>query len=619
MKVHFIGIGGTGMGGVAQLLRQAGHEVRGADTGIYPPMSDQLADAGIEVADHYAASNLDWGPDMVVVGNVCRADHVEVVAAQQRGIALESFPSVLEKLVLPGRQSLVVSGTHGKTTTTSVLSWILRSAGLQPSFLVGGVPLNLGSGAAYGAGEAVVLEGDEYDTAFFDKGPKFMHYGPRRAILTSVEFDHADIFGGMEEIREVFARFVETIDESGDLIVNMDDSEALGVAARARCSVVRYRVLPDAGGDPASAEFCARRTSRPGARRTAFELFESGESLGEFSMQLYGRYNLGNAVAASALARRHGVPPAAIREALRRFRGVKKRQELLGMAQGVRVIFDFAHHPTAAALTTASVRRRYPEHSLHVCFEPRSSSSHRAAFGDGFAASFDAASHVYIAPLYRPEKVPADQRLDCQALAESVRGRGIDARALPSIDDLAKSVVDKAVPGDTVLLLSSGDFGGLGNELLRALGDAVCFGTGNDLLGVNRLLSGYDIPTVVASDEVETLVMRGDEPGQLSGTVSLQAIGDSAFLFGLAVTPERRGEGLGWVLGDCVLRRSRTLGVGRVYLITSSAADFFGGKLGFRPVDGDAVDPAVRETTNFAANAGLPGAVCMVLELPPET
>jgi len=618
VKVHFIGIGGTGMGGVAQLLRHAGHEVRGADTGTYPPMSDQLAAADIQVSSQYAASNLDWAPDCVVVGNVCRRDHVEVVAAQERGIPLESFPSILEKLILPGRQSLVVAGTHGKTTTTSLLAWILRSAGTEPSFVVGGVPLNLGTGAAFGRGEAVVLEGDEYDTAFFDKGAKFMHYGPRRAILTGVEFDHADIFADMDVIRDVFGRFVESIDVGGDLIVNMDNSEALGVAARAKCNVVRYQVLPDSGGASDLAEFCARRVSGAGARRTRFELFENGESQGEVSMQLYGRYNLANALAATALARRQGVSVAAIKVALRQFRGVKKRQELLGMAQGVRVIFDFAHHPTAASLTTTSVRRRYPEHSLHVCLEPRSSSSHRRAFGEGFAASFDAASAVYVAPLYRPEKVPPETRLDTAALAETIRGRGVDARAFETIEALGGSVVDRAVPGDTVLLLSSGDFGGLGAELLRGLGDAVCFGSAEDLLAVNRLLSGYDIPTVVAADNVETLVMRGDEPGQLAGTVSLQATGDCAFLFGLAVTPERRGEGLGWVLGDCVLRRARTLGVHRIYLVTSAAADFFGAKLGFRPVASDAVDPAVRETTNFSVHVGLPDAVCMVLDLPSE-
>lgn len=606
------------MGGVAQLLKQAGHEVRGSDTGVYPPMSDQLADAGIQVVEHYAAENLAWEPDCVVVGNICRADHIEVVAARERQIPLESFPSALARFVLPGRQSLVVAGTHGKTTTTSLLAWILRSAGCKPTYLVGGVPLNLGQGAAHGEGEAVVLEGDEYDTAFFDKGAKFMHYAPRRAILTSVEFDHADIFGGLEEIREVFGRFVESIDEAGDLIVNMEDSEALGVAARARCNVVRYLVLPDSGGDVASAEFCIRRLSRAGARRTTFELFEDGVSAGEVSMQLYGRYNLSNALAATALARRHGVGLEAIKDALRRFRGVKKRQELLGMAQGVRVIFDFAHHPTAASLTTISVRRRYPDHSLHVCLEPRSSSSHRRAFAEGFTGSFDAASCVYIAPLYRPEKVPAAERLDCGALAQAIGERGVDAQSFDTIAALGAAVIDKAVPGDTVLLLSSGDFGGLGAQLLRGLGDAVCFGTPGDLVAVNRLLTGYDIPTVDGSDDVETLVMRGDEAGQIAGTVSLQATGDSAFLFGLAVTPERRGEGLGWVLGDCVLRRSRTLGVRRVYLVTSAAADFFGGKLGFHPVEADAVESAVRNTTNFATNVGLPDAVCMVLELPPE-
>lgn len=618
LKVHFIGIGGTGMGSVAQLLQADGHEVRGADTGIYPPMSDQLADAGIPVASEYGPANLEWGPDRIVVGNICRADHPEVVAAQQRGIALASFPSILEDLVLPDRVPLVVAGTHGKTTTTSMLSWILRVAELDPSFLIGGVCLDLRTSAHLGQGPEIVLEGDEYDTAFFDKGPKFLHYRPRRAVLTSVEFDHADIFDSMDAVRGVFSSFVESIDEGGDLVVNMEDSEALGVAASAKCTVVRYRVLPEGTETPERvAEYESVIRSRPGARRTVFELFERGESLGPLSIQLQGRHNVANATAAAALARRHGVGVVPIREALRRFRGVRRRQELLGMAQGVRVIFDFAHHPTAAALTTHAVRRRYPDHGLHVCFEPRSSSSHRRAFAEGFAASFDAATGVYVAPLHRPEKVDESDRLDPMALATAIRQRGVDARAFDTIEALGQAVLDRAVPGDTVLLLSSGAFGGLGPRLLSELGDPVVFATPADQDRVDELLSGYGIPGIQSKQDVETLVMRRDDGG-VSGSVSLQTTGDCAFLFGLAVTPERRGEGLGWVLGDCVLRRSRTLGVRRVYLVTSTAADFFAGKLGFRPVDADAVDPGVRETTNFAANVALPQSVCMVLDLPPD-
>ena len=603
------------MGALARLLKEAGHEVRGSDTGIYPPMSDQLAQAQIPVWTGYDPEHLSWGPDRVVVGNVCKPDHPEVVAAQEAGIELESFPSMLAKALLTERDPLVVAGTHGKTTTTSLLAWLLRGAGADPSFLVGGGPQNLGTGAHLGKGRAIVLEGDEYDTAFFDKGAKFLHYQPKRAVLTSVEFDHADIFDDIEQIRGVFRKFVETIDPAGCLVVNMDNAEAMGVAVSAKCPVVTYRVLPDNDHDVTSADYCAVVKSRPGARRTQFELLERGESLGVLSTQLLGRFNLGNALAALAIARAEGHPIEPLADALRRFRGVKKRQELLGLAQGVRVLFDFAHHPTAAQLTVTAIRKRYPEHQLHVCFEPRSSSSHRAAFADGFAGSFDAATRVYIAPLYRPEKVAEGERLDTVGLAKAIVGRGVDARAYPTIDALSEDLLERAVPGDTVLLLSSGSFGELGPKLLFSLGDPVMFGEPGETVAVNRLLEGYGLPAVLASDKVETLVMRSG-PDAIVGVVSLQVAGDSAFLFGLAVTPERRGEGLGWILGDCVLRRCRTLGARRVYLLTTMAADFFASKLGFSHVDEAAVDEAVRATENFAANASQPGAVCMELTLP---
>lgn len=616
LKVHFIGIAGTGMGALARLLKDAGHEVRGSDTGIYPPMSDQLAAAEIPVFEGFDGKNLAWGPDSVVVGNVCRSDHPEVVAAQAASLPLESFPSMLAKALLPGRVSLVVAGTHGKTTTTSVLAWILRHAGLDPSYLIGGVPQNLPSGAHLGGGRPFVLEGDEYDTAFFDKGSKFLHYRPVRAILTSVEFDHADIFTGLPEVRAAFAAFVDTIAPDGDLVVNMDSPEAMGIAAGARCNVLRYRVLPDGDTDVRSAEYCAIVRSKAGARRTAFELFERGESLGELSTQLSGRYNVGNVVAAAAVARREGVDPERLREAVRRFRGVKRRQELLGLAQGVRVISDFAHHPTAVQLTVRAIRRRYPDKALHVCFEPRSSSSHRREFSEGYVGSFDAATKVYVAPLHRPKKVADGERLDPRALARSIAARGVDARAFDTIESLADAVLAESGPGDTVLLLSSGAFGGLGDRLLQSFGDPVILGTPEDREGINALLAGYLLPAVIASETVDSLVVRGPQ-GAISASVSLQAVGDNAFLFGLAVEPARRGQGLGWVIGDAVLRLARTLGVRTVYLATTDAADFFGSRMGFRPVELDAIDPAIRDTANFKASAGFENAVCMELTLDP--
>lgn len=585
--------------------------MRGSDTGIYPPMSDQLEAAGIPVMVGFHPENLDWGPDCVVVGNVCSSTHPEVVAAQERGIERESFPSMVARALLPTRHSLVVAGTHGKTTTSSLCAWLLEACGHQPSYLIGGVPLNLGRGAALREGGPIVLEGDEYDSAFFDKGSKFLHYQPKRAILTSVEYDHVDIFDTFEAMRETFRKFVRTLGTDGDLIVNHENAEAMGIAAEASCNVLTYRVQPE-GGDPSAATYTAVLSGK-GVKRTRFEVFERGESLGEFSTQLAGAYNVGNALAAIAMARREGASADALRRALARFRGVKKRQELLGIAAGVRVVEDFAHHPTAVQLTVTALRKRYASKALHVCFEPRSSSSRRAEFASGYVGSFDAASAVYVAPVHRPDKVSDDERLDTEGLAAKIHERGVSVRAYNDIESLREAVLERAVPGDTVVLLSSGDFSGLGPSLLFGFGDPVTFARDSDAAAVSALLDGYGQPRVIEDIDVETLVLRS--PGSVDGCVSVCLCGESAYLFGLAVAPQRRGQGLGWVLGDIVLRRARTLGAERCYLLTNTATDFFAGKLGFSEVPLDDVDPQVRAGENFAASAALPGAVCMVLPL----
>jgi UDP-N-acetylmuramate: L-alanyl-gamma-D-glutamyl-meso-diaminopimelate ligase len=614
LKIHLIGIAGTGMGALARLLKEAGHDVRGSDTEIYPPMSDQLARAHIPVALGYHADNLAWDPEAVVVGNVCGPDHLEVLEALRRGLKLQSFPSMLASALLPNRDSLVVAGTHGKTTTTSLLAWILHVAGRDPGFLVGGVPQNFGTGAHLGQGRAIVLEGDEYDTAFFDKGSKFLHYRPKRAVLTGVEYDHVDIFADFDALREVFRRFVDTLDPTGDLVVNLEDAEAMGLAAHAPCRVHSYTVVPR-DGDPRAADYTAVLAATPG-RRARFEVFERGVSLGEFHTQLVGRFNVSNIMAAIAVARCEGVAPEILRTAIRGFRGVKKRQELIGMAAGVRIIFDFAHHPTAAQLTVTALRKRYPDNALHVCFEPRSSSSRRHDFAEGYAAAFDAASAVYIAPVFRPEKVPDGQVLDTAALARSIATRGANARAFESIEALGAAVLERAVPGDTVVLLSSGSFGDLPRQLLHGFGDPVTFADPDDQSSVADLMDGYGLPAVVPGGDVETLVLRS--PAGIDGCVSLQVCETSALLFGLAVAPQRRGQGLGWVLGDIVLRRCRTLGAARCYLITNTATDFFAGKLGFSAIDKEQVDPAIRQAANFAASGDLAGAVYMVLDLPQD-
>ncbi|NVB40796.1 GNAT family N-acetyltransferase [Pseudenhygromyxa sp. WMMC2535] len=630
MKIHFIGIGGTGMGALAGMLKAAGHDVRGSDGPLYPPMSTQLARAGIPVFEGYRAENLAWDPQCVVVGNVCRRDHVEVVAAEQRGITLESFPSMLESSLLSERRSLVVAGTHGKTTTSSLLTHLLRSAGADPSWLIGGVPQNLGTGSHLGGGDGIVLEGDEYDTAFFDKKSKFLHYRPAKAILTSVEFDHADIFDTYEQVRDAFVEFVALIPEQGLLVVDAGNPGAMEVAAQARCEVQTYRVLGRNEAPSAdAATWCVRSTSRAGARRTSFEIYERGELVGKFSTLLSGNYNLANITAAFAVARSEGCTVEALGDAIRMFRGVKRRQELLGMVQGVRVIQDFAHHPTAVALTIGALRRRYPEQNLHVCFEPRSSSSRRDVFFAGYSQAFDGASRIYVAPVHAPEKVPDGQLLDVAALAAKLRERGLDAQHFATIEALAQSVLEKAAPGDTVVLLSSGAFGGLADRLLEGFGDAVTFAQPEDSAAIDALLTRFRMATLTDHEQVESLIIRpsrerrqsadnaGTELPELIGCVNLQLVGDQAFLFGLAVAEACRGEGLGWVLADSIMRRARTLGAREVYLIATETAEFFTDKLGFSLVEIDDIDPRVRALSNFAA-ANRPGAQYMALTLSTE-
>ena len=623
MKVHFIGIGGTGMGALASLLAASGHEVRGSDGPIYPPMSTQLARAGIPVFTGYAAANLDWGPDCVVVGNVCRRDHVEVEAAQARGLELESFPSLLARTLLAERRAVVVAGTHGKTTTASLLSWLLHSAGAAPSYLIGGVPQNLGRSSGLGSGPAFVIEGDEYDTAFFDKASKFLHYRPQRAILTSVEFDHADIFASYEQVRAAFAAFVELLPADGLLAVDASQAGAMEVAARARCPLATYRVLARDEQPGADARYSVRQTSRPGERRTSFEIYDGTTSLGGFSTLLSGDFNLANIAGALAVALAEGCELEALREAVRRFRGVQRRQELLGMVQGVRLMRDFAHHPTAVDLTIKALRRRYPDNSLQVCFEPRSSSSRRDVFFERYTRAFDGASQVYLAPVYAPERVPEGQLLDTAALAGQLRERGVEASHFESMGDLAGAVLRRAGPGDTVLLLSSGDFGGLGDRLLEGFGDAVTFAHSEDLPAVDALLEACGMPRLVDAEQLESLVIRpsrerrGATEGKLPaiiGCVHLQLVGELAFLFGLAVSPNYRGEGLGWVLADSIMRRARSLGARSVYLITGETAEFFTDKLGFRKVEDGALPPAIRGLSNFVG-AHQPAATCMAFDL----
>lgn len=610
MKIHFIGICGTGMGAVAELLQAAGHEVRGSDEHVYPPMSTQLEHAGIALMEGFADRNLDWQPDVVVVGNICRRDHVEVLAAQQRGIRLTSFPAIVQELLLPGKTPLVICGTHGKTTTSSLAAWTLLNAERDPSYMIGGVPLNMGCNAQIGKGPHFVLEGDEYDCAFFDKKSKFLHYMPQVAILTSVELDHVDIFADLEHIKQAFREFVDLIPETGALVVCASSNHALDCAKSARCRVERYGIV---GSCPDDIEWKAEVTTIKPGGRTAFRLHRNGQLYGSFETGLPGSYNLENVVGVIAALANLGLSAAEIAPGIRRFVGVKRRQELRGVAQGVTVVDDFAHHPTAIRETLRGLRGRFGSGRLIAVFEPRSATSRTAVFQNEFAEALAAADEILIGAVHMPEKAPAGNRLDIELLAADIRKRGVPARALPKTEQILDSLAQRASAGDTVVIMSSGSFDNLHDRLLQKLGDAVQPAGAADVSKVKRLLERVQLPVVGVPDELAELWVLKDGQGEVMGCVALEIYGDTALLRSLAVHPERRGEGLGWMLAEMAQLRVRQRGLLRICLLTEHATDFFAEKFGFRPVPRETLPPEVQSSSEYQRFCGR--AVAMALEL----
>jgi UDP-N-acetylmuramate: L-alanyl-gamma-D-glutamyl-meso-diaminopimelate ligase len=595
MKLHLIGVCGTGMGSLAGLLKAAGHEVRGSDEHVYPPMSTQLAEQGIPFFEGFRPENLDWGPDRVVVGNVCRKDHVEVLAATARQIPLASFPALFSELFLTDKHSLVVAGTHGKTTTASILAHILADAGRDPSFLIGGVPLNFRQSWRLGAGPEFVVEGDEYDTAFFDKGSKFLHYRPRTAILTSVEFDHADIFADEEAVKTAFRKFVALIPEDGTLLACAASPGALEVARAARCQVMTYG-RPGSGADW-TFEISARG---PGGRAT-LDVARRGERVVAVDTNLPGIYNAENVVGVVAVAAGLGVDLPVIARAVRRFLGVRRRQEVRGVAQGVTVVDDFAHHPTAIRETILALKGRYGPGKLIAAFEPRSATSRRNVFQADFADALGVADEVVLAPLYAPEKVPEAERLDVERLAADLRREDVPARLIPTVEATVAHIAERAGPGDTVLIMSSGDYGGLHDKLLRRLGDPVMPARMADKVRIGNLLDRVGIlhPVLDQFWPSYLVIPDADESAPLVGCVAVETVGDVALLRMLAVAPERRGEGLGYMLVETATDRARSQGIRQLYLVTDGAQGYFGEKLGFQQVDRKDVDAGIATTAEY--------------------
>jgi UDP-N-acetylmuramate: L-alanyl-gamma-D-glutamyl-meso-diaminopimelate ligase len=639
VKVHLIGIGGTGMGAVAGLLAASGHEVRGSDVAVYPPMSEQLATLGLPVMTPYSADNLAWRPDLVIVGNAHGKDHVEVVAAAAHEIPLTSFPAALGDYLLPGRHSIVVAGTHGKTTTTSLVAHILQEAGRDPSLFVGGVPVSLGQGYRVGSGSDFVLEGDEYDTAFFDKGPKFLHYRASTAILTSVELDHVDIFASFDAVREVFRKLVTKLPPDGLLVACAESPEVMAIAAQASCRVETYVVRglasdpsprrtkgPEEGADRveedsgvvAATWWADRIEVNPRSGRVTFDVYQAtdaGSDRGEggpkmpeargtrvdrFETLLVGRHNIGNCLAAIAVCHARGVPFDAIRRGVASFAGVRRRQELRGIAGGVTVLDDYAHHPTAVRETLKALRRRFPKRRLIAVYEPRSATSRRRTFQTEFAEAFAHADEVIVGRLFDPSKIPVEDRFDPQRLALDLHRGGTKASYTPDVDAIARQVAASAAPGDVVCVLSSGSFDGLHDRLLDEIGDPVRPARRGDMSDVRVLLDHAGLPNEPArDDQFSSFFLLRNERGVV-GTVALEVLGDDAILRALAVAPEARGIGYGWMLAEIAISEARWRGVRRIYLITEFASDFFAAKFGFRIVDRSTLSRVVAGHETFS-------------------
>jgi len=469
--IHIMGVGGTAMAALAGLLVDAGYRVTGSDGNVvYPPMSDVLAGLGITPMVGYEAANIAHDPDLVVIGNVVRKTYAEAEAVLASDIPYMSMPGLLGARFIGDRRSIVVSGTHGKTTTTTVLSWLLESAGRDPGFLVGGVPLNFDRTARGTGGRYFVVEGDEYDTAFFDKGPKFLHYRPSTAIITSIEFDHADIYRDLAHIQESFRKLVAIVPEDGCIVARWDQDSVVDVVGDASCEVRRYGPGQQWDGRIEGVD--------PTTGTMRFTVTCEGKDFGTFDSILVGEHNLYNQVAAVAALAREGMTAQELAEGFRTYVGVKRRQEVRGEPGGVTVVDDFAHHPTAVQLTTQALRLRFGGRRLWGIFEPRSNTSRRNIFQAEYAEAFNACDLVVIAPPRNLERIPEEERFDAEALVDALRDRGIEAfcwghgpDAATGADAISAQVVANAMPEDVVAVLSNGGFGSLHSKLLGGLED----------------------------------------------------------------------------------------------------------------------------------------------------
>ena len=449
---------------LAALLTEQGHTITGTDLELYPPMSTLLASLGIPTFKGYSPEHVPAGAERVIVGNAALRDNVEAAEAARRGIPTVSMPQAIREFLLPAKTSVVITGTHGKTTTSALAAWLLYDTGRDPGFLVGGEILNFGRGYRLGGGPHFVLEGDEYNAAFFDRRPKFLHYEPKHLFIGNIEYDHADLYPDVESIEEAFRQVAAIVPAGGVVAINADDPRVVNVAGRSetRARVVRISL------EDLAADFAAGDITRA-ADGTSFTLIESGTPTARLASPLMGTHNVRNALGAIALVRGLGVSPAEIARALPRFSNVKRRLEVKGEKNGIVVVDDFAHHPTAVRGTLEAARSRWPGRRLWALFEPRSNTAGRKMFEEEYADAFTAADALVIAPVFHAKRLEPGARLDPAALVERFASEGKPGFSPGAIAEIPDLLRQNIMPGDVLILMSSGAFGGLPESLLGSL------------------------------------------------------------------------------------------------------------------------------------------------------
>jgi UDP-N-acetylmuramate: L-alanyl-gamma-D-glutamyl-meso-diaminopimelate ligase len=460
-RIHLIGVCGTGMASLAAMLKDSGYEVSGSDDGVYPPMSDFLVQNRIRVYQGYSAQNLQPEPDLVIIGNALSRRNPEVEQVLNDRLQFLSFPEALKHFFLRKKIPIVITGTHGKTTTTSILAWCLHSAGLQPNFLIGGIAENFQSSYGLEGGRHFVVEGDEYDSAFFDKGPKFLHYLPFLGIIGNVEFDHADIYPNLDAVKLQFQRFVNLIPQRGFLAVGSDSPAALEVSKNSLC-------IKETFGLNSESDWCAQNIEQSGDR-CRFDVLYRKKFFQHFETSLFGNYNIRNSLAAIAILNHLEVPAVSIRQGLESFVGVRRRLQLRATVDGIRIYEDFAHHPTAVRETLQAIRDAFRPDRIWAIYEPRSATSRRNIFQREMAEALSLADCIAIPALFKPEKVPELERLDENQLIEDLRGFGCSAWNLGTVENIIQKLCEGTKSGDLIVIMSNGGFGGIYEKLPAAL------------------------------------------------------------------------------------------------------------------------------------------------------